>query len=249
MGNHPPSDSQDSGQRVRVLIAEDDPISGAVSARALKNAGYEVELVDRGDRALERLHHEHFDLVVADVVMPELDGFALVRAMRADAELTRVPVVLLTGQESYNMRLRGFRAGCDSYLVKPVKPEELVDEVESMLMSALGTRAQLNSASLSGRLDGTSLASILAFLHVQERSGTLRISRFGASGEIAIDGGEPRNAYLGDEINGEAALTAMLGWNAGTFRFEPGDVSEERTNLRGSFAELIERAQRARDQV
>lgn len=249
MGHHLPSDTPDHQRSVRVLIAEDDPIAGAVSARALTNAGYAVELVTRGDEALARLQQVPFDLVVADVVMPELDGIALVRAMRRDERLTRIPVVILTSQETYNMRLRGFRAGCDSYLVKPIKPEELVDEVESMLMSALGTTAQLNSAYLSGRLDGNSLTSVMAFLHVQECTGTLRIARFGASGEIAIDRGEPRNAYLGDEINGEAALAAMLGWNAGTFRFERCDVSDTRLNLRGTFAELIERAQRMRDQL
>jgi CheY-like chemotaxis protein len=233
---------------VRVLVAEDDPIAGAVCARALKNAGYAVELVTRGDEAWTRLQNEHFDIVVADVIMPEMDGFALVRAMREDARLTRVPVVLLTGQGAYNMRLRGFRAGCDSYLVKPVRPDELVDEVESMLMSAIGTSAQLSGAQLSGRLDGTTLASVLAFLHVQERTGVLRLARFGASGEVALAAGEPHAAYLGDEVSGEAALSAMLGWNAGTFRFELFDVTELRANLRGSFADVMERAQRGLEQ-
>jgi CheY-like chemotaxis protein len=235
--------------RARLLIAEDDPIAGAVSARALQNAGYSVELVTRGDEALERLQQQAFDLLVADVVMPELDGIALVRAMRKDERLTRVPVVLLTCHEAYSMRLRGFRAGCDSYLVKPVKPEELVNEVESMLMRALGTSAQINAASLSGRLDGTSLAAVLTFLHQHEQSGMLRIARFGARGEIAILKGEPRNAYLGDEIVGEPALVAMLGWNAGMFRFELADTSDTRVNLRGPFDALMERAQRSRDQL
>jgi CheY-like chemotaxis protein len=249
MGDTSPSLAPHGSRSVRVLIAENDPVAGAFSARTLQNAGYAVELVTRGDQALERLREQPFDLLVADVVMPELDGFALVRAMRRDERLTRVPVVLLTCYEAYAMRLRAFRAGCDSYLIKPVKAEELVDEVASMLMGALGTSAQLNAASLSGRLDGGSLAAILGFLHVQEQSGMLRIARFGASGEIAIDKGEPRCAYLGDEITGEPALVAMLGWNAGAFRFEPSDTSAKRTNLRGPFAALLERAQRCRDQL
>jgi CheY-like chemotaxis protein len=237
-----------SEHNVRILVADDDPIAGAVCARALKNAGYGVEVVERGDVALARLQAETFDLVVADVIMPEMDGFALVRAMREDERLTRVPVILLTGQSAYNMRLRGFRAGCDSYLVKPVRPDELVDEVESMLMSAIGTSAQLNGSYLSGRLDGTTLAAILAFLHVQERTGVLRLARFGASGEVALAAGEPHAAYLGDEVSGEPALSAMLGWNVGTFRFEPFDVAELRRNLQGGFAEVMERAQRTREQ-
>jgi CheY-like chemotaxis protein len=160
--------------QVRVLIAEDDPISGAVCARALKNAGYGAVVVASGEEALRLLQAELFDLVVADVMMPGMDGFALVRAMRADERLTRLPVVFLTGCREQTMRMRGYRAGGDGYLTKPVRPAELVDQVESLLMSAMGTSAQLNGAYLSGRLDGTSVVSILAFLHVQERSGMLR---------------------------------------------------------------------------
>jgi CheY-like chemotaxis protein len=234
--------------RLRVLVAEDDAISSAVCARALKNAGYAVHVVTSGEEALACLRDDSFDLVVTDVMMPAMDGFTLVRAMREDERLTRLPVVFLTGCSAHNMRLRGYRAGGDGYLVKPVAAEELIDEIESLLMSALGTSAQLSGAYLSGRLDGTSVSAILAFLHVQARSGMLRLSRFGATGEIAMLAGEPRAAYLGTDVTGEAALSAMLGWNAGTFRFERFDASESRVNLRGPFAELIERAERARAQ-
>lgn len=228
-----------------MLIAEDDPIASAVCGRALKNAGYQVAVAHSGEEALALLRAETFALVIADVMMPEMDGIALVRTMRADERLTRLPVLFLTGCNEEGTRLRGYRAGCDGYLIKPVRPGELVDEVESLLMSAAGTSAQLSGAYLSGRLDGTSVGSILAFLHVQERSGMLRLSRFGASGEVALLAGEPRHAAVGSDLVGEAALSALLGWNAGTFRFERFDASELAPNLRGPFAELIERAQRA----
>lgn len=232
--------------KLRVLIAEDDAISSAICARALQNAGYEVVTATRGDEALSRLQTELFDLVIADVMMPEMDGFSLVRAMREDERLTRLPVVFLTGCGTERMRQQGYRSGGDAYLIKPVRPGELVDEVESLLLSASGTSAQLSGAYLSGRLDGTSVSSILAFLHVQERSGLLRLSRFGASGEIALLAGEPKSASVGEDISGEAALSAMLGWNAGTFRFERYDATEVTPNLQGPFAELIARAERAR---
>ena len=238
-----------SAGQLGVLIAEDDPVSGAVCARALKNAGYRAVVVASGEEALSRLHAEPFDLAVVDVMIPDMDGFALVRAMRADERLTRLPVVFLTGCREPEMRIRGYRAGGDSYLVKPVRPGELVDQVQSLLMSAMGTSAQLSGAYLSGRLDGTSILSILAFLHVQERSGMLRLSRFGATGEIAILTGEPRSASLGAEMSGEAALSALLGWNAGMFRFERFDVSELTRNLEGPFEALLARAQRALHQL
>lgn len=241
--------SQGAPSALRVLIAEDDPIASAVCARALKNAGYAVQTVASGEAALRELNEQHFDLVIADVMMPELDGIDLVRAMRSDERLTRLPVLFLTGCDENSTKLRGYRAGGDSYLVKPVRPGELVDHVESLLMSALGTSAQMSGAYLSGRLDGTTVGSILAFLHVQDRSGLLRLSRFGATGEIVLLAGEPRAAKLGQHLRGEEALAALLNWNAGTFRFERFDASEVKPNLSGEFAELLARAQRVAESL
>jgi len=241
----PGSLPQGPSSLMRVLIAEDDPIAGVVCARALSNAGYEPVVVSSGQEAIVRLHAERFDVVVADVMMPEMDGIELVRVMRADERLTRLPVLFLTGCNEEATRLRSYRAGCDSYLIKPVRPGELVDKVESLLMSAAGTSARLSAAYLSGRLDGTTVSSILAFLHAQKRSGMLRLSRFGATGEVALLAGEPRHAAVGNDLSGEAALSALLGWNAGTFRFERFDASELPVTLHGPFADLIDRAQKA----
>ena len=108
---------------------------------------------------------------------------------------------------------------------------------------ALGTGARLGDAYLSGRLDGTSVASLLAFLHSQERSGLLRLWRFGAYGEVSLLKGQLLTASVEGNLLGADALAALVGWNAGTFRFERHDVSELEPELEGPFAELIARAQ------
>lgn len=226
----------------RVLIAEDDRTASAICARALTNAGYEVNTAFDGASALTMLRDGVFDLVVADMVMPAMDGLELVRAMRADARLTRLPVLVLTSCSEEEMRAAGFRAGCDRYLVKPVRPSDLVDSVGALLSNAVGTGEELTGAYLSGRLDGTSVASLLSFLHSQERSGMLRLARFGAHGEITLRNGQPLTASLEGTLRGPDALAALLGWNAGTFRFERYDVSELEPELHGSLDELLELA-------
>ncbi|MDB4972791.1 MAG: sensor hybrid histidine kinase [Myxococcaceae bacterium] len=242
----PGTSSQSSAVPARVLVAEDDQTASAICVRALANAGFEPSVAFDGKAAMEMLRAGEFDLVVTDMFMPTMDGLELVRAMRADSRLTRLPVLFLTSCSEQDKQAEGYRAGCDAYLVKPVRPLDLVDRVSALLSRALGTGAQLSGAYLQGRLDGMSVGSLLKFLHVEERSGMLRLWRFGACGEVAMRQGQLLNAMLEGSLQGEDALTALLGWNAGTFRFERHDVSELEPELSGPFAALIERAQRRR---
>lgn len=229
-----------------VLIAEDDQTAAAICARALSHAGFATSLAVDGKAALDMLRQGSFDLVVTDMIMPTMDGLELVRTMRADPRLTRLPVLFLTSCQEHDMRTKGYRAGCDGYLTKPIRPLELVDAVSGLLARAAGTGAQLSVVYLSGRLDGTSVSSLLSFLHGQERSGLLRLWRFGAYGEIAVRRGQPMTARVDVSLRGEEALSALLGWNAGTFRFERFDVSELDSELPGTFSELLGRAEKRR---
>lgn len=231
------------GAPPRVLIAEDDLTASAICVRALTNAGYEVSVAFDGKAAIEMLRAGEFDLVVTDMVMPTMDGLELVRAMRADPRLTRLPVLFLTACSEHDKRAEGYLAGCDAYLVKPVRPLDLVDRVGALLSRALGTGERLSGAYLQGRLDGMSVGSLLSFLHGQERSGLLRLWRFGAYGEVAVRQGQPLTSMVEGSLRGEEALTALLGWNAGTFRFERHDVSELEAELPGPFSELLGRAE------
>lgn len=228
---------------LHVLVVDDDELSCTVCTRVLRKAGYYAEFALDGESALLRLSRERFDLVVADVMMPKMSGIDLVRAMREDERLTRLPVLFLTACHERSTLKSGYRAGCDGFLNKPIRPAELLEEVEALLLRAAGTSSQLSGSFLSGRLDGLEVASLLEFLHAQRRSGLLRLARFGANGEITIRRGELLTARVGANVHNEEALSALLGWNAGTFCFERFDVSEIEPLLPGPFAELLRRAQ------
>jgi two-component system chemotaxis sensor kinase CheA len=102
-----------------VLVVEDSFMVRELQRSILEAAGYRVETTKNGVEALERLAtHEAIDLVVTDVDMPELDGLALTEAIRASAEWSSLPVIIVTSRESADDRRRGVEAGADAYMVK-----------------------------------------------------------------------------------------------------------------------------------
>lgn len=113
-----------------ILIAEDDKNILLLVQAKLKNR-YDIICADDGREALAILENRHVDLLIADIMMPELDGFALVKALR-EAGLT-LPVIMLTARQSYDDKRTGFAYGIDDYLTKPVNYDELHWRIEAIL--------------------------------------------------------------------------------------------------------------------
>ena len=97
---------------------------------------YRVEVVGDGRAALDRIRHRAPDLVIADVMMPTLDGFGLLTAIRADERSRSIPVILLSARAGEEARIEGLDAGADEYLVKPFSARELLASVASQLKLA-----------------------------------------------------------------------------------------------------------------
>jgi signal transduction histidine kinase len=112
-----------------VLLADDNADMRAYVARLLTDAGWDVVAVGDGRAALARALHDPPDAVVADVMMPELDGFGLLRALRADEKTAELPVILLSARAGEEARVEGMEAGADDYLVKPFAAQELLARV------------------------------------------------------------------------------------------------------------------------
>ncbi|MDT5147416.1 MAG: hypothetical protein QOC58_2061, partial [Mycobacterium sp.] len=120
-----------SGSPPRVLIADDNIDMREYLARLLHAAGYEVESVRDGLRALDSVRVNAPDLVVSDVMMPRMGGIALVKALRSDARTAAVPVLLLSARAGQDASIEGLRAGADDYLVKPFVAAELLARVRA----------------------------------------------------------------------------------------------------------------------
>ena len=119
----------------RVLVADDNADMRDYLRRML-GQHYRVEVVGDGRTALDRIRHEAPDLVLADVMMPTLDGFGLVAAIRADEHSRSLPVILLSARAGEEARIEGLNAGADEYLVKPFSARELLACVASQLALA-----------------------------------------------------------------------------------------------------------------
>jgi PAS domain S-box-containing protein len=127
--------NQQAGAPARVLVADDNADMRQYLGRLLTPA-YEVEEVADGEAALARARARPPDLVLADVMMPGLDGFGLLRELRADPRTKTVPVVLLSARAGEESRVEGLAAGADDYLVKPFSARELTARVGAHLEMA-----------------------------------------------------------------------------------------------------------------
>ena len=125
--------SSSEGDRPVVLVADDDDDIRDLVAFRLDRAGYEVLRAGDGQQALDLAREHHPDLAVLDVMMPKLTGYDVTRELRANAETSRIPVILLTARVQEADVARGFEAGADDYVKKPFSPQELKARVQAVL--------------------------------------------------------------------------------------------------------------------
>ena len=120
----------------RVLLVDDEDNLRSMLEAALRHHGFDVTAVDSGRAALELVPEVDPDLVVLDVMMPDLDGFEVCRRLRSSGR--RTPVLFLTARDSTEDKVRGLTIGGDDYLVKPFSLEELVARVHAVLRRTNG---------------------------------------------------------------------------------------------------------------
>ena len=113
-----------------ILVVDDEPAVRRVLIMRLQLAGYNVVSAEDGEQALELFHSETPDLVVLDVMLPKLDGFAVCRRLRAES---CVPIIFLSAVESISERVAGLDLGADDYLPKPFSPKELEARISTIL--------------------------------------------------------------------------------------------------------------------
>ena len=121
------------GQEVRVLVADDREANRDILEQMLVEAGFGVKLVDDGDTALEALREEEFDLLLLDIRMPRLGGMEVIRQVRKDGELGKLPVVAVTASVFPDFRESAIAAGFDEFLPKPFRISELMRVLQTLL--------------------------------------------------------------------------------------------------------------------
>ncbi len=120
----------------RILAVDDEPNIVRLIQVNLERQGYQVETANNGAQALAKIKANRPDLVVSDVMMPEMDGFELLANIRRDPTLMDLPVIMLTAKAQDRDVMTGYQTGADMYLTKPFNPQELLQFVKRILSSA-----------------------------------------------------------------------------------------------------------------
>ncbi|MCL1600055.1 MAG: response regulator, partial [Actinomycetia bacterium] len=117
----------------RILVVDDDPDILQFVQMNLELDGFEVELAGGGREALEKAAAAPPDLMLLDVMMPEIDGLTVLRRMRADPPTANIPVIVLTARSLAEDRVKGLDLGADDYITKPFDLEELISRIRTVL--------------------------------------------------------------------------------------------------------------------
>jgi DNA-binding response OmpR family regulator len=138
----------------RILIVDDETDCQTVLAMYLEGQGYRVECAASGSEALSIFENDSPDLVISDVMMPEMDGFEFCRRLRATRLGQLVPFIFLSGQGELESKIEGHSMGADDYLVKPFQSEEILAKIKAQLERSHRIHAEIvrllqNSASLA----------------------------------------------------------------------------------------------------
>ena len=170
----------------RLLLIDDDPNLILLVKDYLEFRGYEVITAENGREALEVLETDVPDMIVCDVMMPEMDGYDFVSNVRENERTSWIPVLFLSAKGQAQDRVKGLNVGADVYMVKPFEPEELVAQVEASLKQAFRQKQQ----SIEG-VDNESKIQVPFDVHLTQTE--MKVVQFVARGLA--------NKNIADELN------------------------------------------------
>jgi len=126
-------ESRENGVRSRLLVVDDNEMNRDLLSRRLQNYGYETGIAENGIQALEMLANSEFDLVLLDVMMPDMNGYQVLEAMQEDGKLSEIPVVMVSALEEVESAVRCIELGAEDYLHKPINAILLKTKVAAIL--------------------------------------------------------------------------------------------------------------------
>jgi pilus assembly protein CpaE len=120
----------------RILVIDDEPLYHKMIAHALENEKYQLDFAANGNEGLRKAKTNKPDLVITDVMMPDIDGYEVTRLLRRESQFAHIPILVLTAQAGLQNKLKSFEAGADDHLTKPFEPEELAARLAALLRRA-----------------------------------------------------------------------------------------------------------------
>jgi DNA-binding response OmpR family regulator len=240
-------------RRLSVVIVDDDHGCRTLAAAPFRTRGDYVRLAPDGAEALALCVKDPPDVIISDVHMPKMDGWALLRMIRAKPPLNKVPFVFLTTLGGESERLRGYQLGVDDYIAKPFRGKELQARIDRILLrlEASAQAAPVDTKTLRGDLAQVSLASVLTFIEMERKTGELVLTGPETVAHLFLKDGRPMRIELDGELGGEGELETLyrvLDWTEAGFELVPRDVADEQLLPVSLTGALLEHA-RLRDEA
>ncbi|MGA6970514.1 MAG: response regulator [Candidatus Binatus sp.] len=117
----------------QIMVVDDDQDTVAILARHLQREGFVAIEANSGAQCLKLVHENEVDVILLDLMMPDMDGFAVVKALRDDPETAEIPIIMITARDDLDARAEGMRLGVSDFLAKPVFRRQLASRVRAQL--------------------------------------------------------------------------------------------------------------------
>ncbi|HEX2879946.1 MAG TPA: DUF4388 domain-containing protein [Polyangiaceae bacterium] len=215
----------------QLLLVDADPRSMRVLEVSLRAEGFDVVTATDANQALEKCQAQVPDLILTETRLAEMDGFELVKQLKAKPEYAQIPIVFLSNQKSIDDKIKGLQLGVEDYLTKPIFVRELITRINMLLARRTHDRIQEGAPTSSrtrfaGSLEDMGVVDLLQTLDVSRKTGVLRVRSGKYQAAVYFQEGQLVDAEMG-RLAGEEAVYRMLTWHAGEFEVEIKAITQE----------------------
>lgn len=239
----------------RILIVEDEPGMIELLTVALEDEGYNISIANNGQQGLRKVEEESPDLIISDVMMPDMNGYDFCQQLRENPKTAAIPFIFLTAKKDVSDRVRGLNLGADDYISKPFHVVEVVARIKTLMMRVKRARpaaaqpAVMNTeseAAFAGDLEKMSIGEVVQTITLTRKNGRLLVVNGAKRGEVYFQDAMVTYADV-DRKKGEEAVYRLLAWKNGQFKFDSGALAKTR-NLQKSAEGLLMEGMRRLDE-
>ncbi len=188
-----------------ILVVDDDVDTLKLVGLILQRQGYEVHVANSGAQAMASLANETPDLILLDIMMPEMDGYEVARHLRSEPATSEIPIIMFTAKTQLDDKVTGFEAGADDYLTKPTQPRELLAHIKAVLARTSKARTPAVTTPASSAERGYMVA-------VMGAKGGLGVSTVALNLGVALKEEHKKDVIVADFRPGQGTIGLELGY-------------------------------------